>query len=208
MQREPRAPGAELWNTRSDLWTAGSPGYGPPQGGSQLWLVCEGLALLRSKGPVGTKNLRRVSKDPSVFEQKALATHGRQAATPSACPASPPAHASVLPPGRAVPACTETPGDAGPGTQARSSFLQAHRVTSAHMHAARCYLCNHISAQPQILPYKDIGSHGCVLFMVFHTHTRTRRATVLPQLHMHWFFPRKAIRARSPRQTQALLVQH
>lgn len=95
-----------------------------------------------------------------------------------------------------------------PVTQAYSSFPQAHRVTSVHMQAARCYLCNHISTQPQFLPYKDIGSHCCMLFMVFHTHIHMRRATVLLQLHMCCFFPCKEIHTRSLKQTQVLLVQN
>lgn len=60
-----------------------------PWGSSRVLLVCESLALLRSNGPVSTKNPRRVLKDPSLFEQKVLEMHERQAATPNVSPPSP-----------------------------------------------------------------------------------------------------------------------
>lgn len=74
----------------------------------------------------------------------------------------------------------EIPGAAGAGTRVDFLFPQAH--TSVHVYAARCYLCNHIATPPQILPYKDIGSHCRALFMAFHTHTRMHTATALLQL--------------------------
>lgn len=75
---------------------------------------------------------------------------------------------------------TSDPEIPGAGTRVGFSFPQAH--TSVHVHAARCYLCNHIATPPRILPYKDIGSHCCALFMAFHTHTRMHTATALLQL--------------------------
>lgn len=81
------------------------------------------------------------------------------------------------------------------------SFPQAH--TWVHVHAARCYLCNHIATPPRILPYKDIGSHCCALFMAFHTHTRMHTATALLQLHTRcFFFPREERNALALKQPQ------
>lgn len=84
--------------------------------------------------------------------------------TPSVC-----AHTHVLPLSQ-VPRAALHSGSQEAAARADSPFPQAHGVTLVHMHAVRCYLCNHISTPPQILPYKDIGSRCCMLFMAFHTH--------------------------------------
>lgn len=88
-------------------------------------------------------------------------THTR---TPSVC-----AHTHILPSSQ-VPRAALHSGSQEAVARADSPFPQTHGVTLVHMHAVRCYLCNHISTPPQILPYKDIGSRCCMLFMAFHTH--------------------------------------
>lgn len=93
------------------------------QGRSQILLVREGLALLRNKDPVSPKNLRHVLEDPSVFEQKVLETHKRQAAAPT-CALRPYTRTHACSPSQAAQGTTcqvagatsyiEIPGDAGP----------------------------------------------------------------------------------------------